>query len=51
VHVQETPGSVRVPVLVGLGVIAAALGTCSAFVPRCPLRHVRTVGTRAAAGA
>jgi uncharacterized protein len=51
VLVQETPGSVRVPVLVGLGVIAAALGTCSAFVPRCPLRHVRTVGARAAAGA
>lgn len=51
VLVQETPGSVRVPVLVGLGVIAAALGTCSAFVPRCPLRHVRIVGPRAAAGA
>jgi uncharacterized protein len=51
VLVQETPGSVRVPVLVGLGVIAAAMGTCSAFVPRCPLRHVRTVGARAAAGA
>ena len=50
VLVQEAPeGRAGAALIVPLGV-AAAMGTCSAFVPRCPLRHTRIVG-RAAAGA
>lgn len=44
VLVQEAPDGVRVPAAIGLAVVAAAAGTCSAFVPSCPLRlHGRAV--------
>jgi uncharacterized protein len=39
VLVQQAPEGIRAPALLGLGLIAAALTTCSAFVPRCPLRQ------------
>lgn len=51
VLVQEAPDGARVPALVVLLAVAAAMGTCSAFVPRCPLRHARVGGPRAAASA
>jgi uncharacterized protein len=38
VLVQEAPDGVRLPAAIGLVVVAAAMGTCSAFVPGCPLR-------------
>ena len=39
VLVQQAPESIRVPAVLGLGVVAAAMATCSALVPRCPLRQ------------
>lgn len=45
VLVQQAPDTVRVPALITLAGLAAAMGGCSAFVPRCPLR---TSGTAAA---
>jgi uncharacterized membrane protein YfcA len=42
VLVQQAPESTRVPALIALGLVAAAMATCSAFVPRCPLRQPRT---------
>jgi uncharacterized membrane protein YfcA len=42
VLIQQAPEDIRVPALIGLVVIAAAMGACSAFVPRCPLRQRRT---------
>ncbi|WP_206518264.1 sulfite exporter TauE/SafE family protein [Rhodococcus sp. X156] len=42
VLVQEAPEGVRLPGLVALLGVAAAMLTCSALVPRCPLRHVGT---------
>jgi uncharacterized protein len=39
VLVQQAPESIRVPAVIGLGLVAAALGACSAFVPGCPLRQ------------
>lgn len=38
VLVQQVPGEVRVPALVAVAAVGVAMGTCSAFVPRCPLR-------------
>ena len=49
VLVQEAPGSIRVPALIGLAVIVAAMGTCSAFVPHCPLRRAGARAPRTAA--
>jgi uncharacterized protein len=48
VLVQQAPEGIRAPALLGLGLIAAALTTCSAFVPRCPLRQ-RPTGAAARA--
>jgi uncharacterized membrane protein YfcA len=48
VLIQQAPDGFRAPALVVLVGIAAAMGSCSAFVPRCPLRHAGTVGPRAA---
>lgn len=48
VLIQQAPDGYRVPALIALAGIAAAMGTCSAFVPRCPLRHAGTAGPRAA---
>jgi uncharacterized membrane protein YfcA len=39
VLVQQAPEELRVPALLIVAAIGAALGACSAFVPRCPLRH------------
>ena len=39
---QQAPESTRVPALIALGRVAAAMATGSAFVPRCPLRQHRT---------
>jgi hypothetical protein len=47
VLVQQIPGGFRVPALVVLAAVAAALGTCAAFVPGCPLRN-RAAGPAAA---
>ncbi len=51
VLVQEAPEGARVPALVVLLGIAGAMGTCSAFVPRCPLRQAGIVGPRSTARA
>jgi uncharacterized membrane protein YfcA len=40
VLVQQAPQDYRLPALVALAVVAAALAGCWAFVPRCPLRHI-----------
>ncbi|MFR9802414.1 sulfite exporter TauE/SafE family protein [Pseudonocardia sp. RS010] len=42
VLVQQVPESFRLPALIALAVVAAGLAGCSAFVPRCPLRHGST---------
>ena len=39
VLVQQAPGSTRIPALIGLGLLGAAMAACSALVPRCPLRR------------
>jgi uncharacterized membrane protein YfcA len=39
VLVQQAPESIRMPSLLGLGLVAAAMATCSALVRRCPLRR------------
>jgi len=49
VLVQEAPAGARLPALIVLLGVAGAVGTCSAFVPRCPLRHAG-IGTPRAAG-
>jgi uncharacterized membrane protein YfcA len=36
---QQAPAGVRGPALIALFTVAAALGTCAALVPGCPLRH------------
>jgi len=51
VLVQEAPEGARIPALIVVLGVAAAMGTCSAFVPRCPLRHAGIVGAHATAGA
>jgi uncharacterized membrane protein YfcA len=51
VLVQEAPASARLPALLVLLGLAGAMGACSAFVPRCPLRHARIVGPGATARA
>jgi uncharacterized membrane protein YfcA len=51
VLVQEAPEGARIPALIVVVGAAGAMGACSAFVPRCPLRHARIAGPRAAAGA
>ena len=53
VLVQQAPDHLRVAAVLALAVIGTAMGTCSAFVPRCPLRHAgaRAAGAAAAAGA
>jgi uncharacterized membrane protein YfcA len=38
VLVQQTPDALRVPALLVVAAVGLAMGTCSAFVPRCPLR-------------
>jgi uncharacterized membrane protein YfcA len=49
---QQVAAGLRVPALITLAALAAALAACSAFVPRCPLRHAGPhSGPRAAAGA
>jgi len=48
VLVQEAPAGARLPALIVLLGVAGAVGTCSAFVPRCPLRHAGIVTPRAA---
>jgi uncharacterized membrane protein YfcA len=48
VLVQEAPDGARIPALIALLAVVAAMGTCSAFVPRCPLRHAGIVGPRPA---
>ncbi|SFF43325.1 sulfite exporter TauE/SafE family protein [Blastococcus tunisiensis] len=48
VLVQEAPDGARIPALIAVLGIAGAMGTCTAFVPRCPLRHAGIVGPRAA---
>ncbi|CCG02569.1 sulfite exporter TauE/SafE family protein [Blastococcus saxobsidens] len=48
VLVQEAPDGARLPALVAVLGVAGAIGTCTAFVPRCPLRHAGIVGPRAA---
>jgi len=47
VLVQEAPAGARLPALIVLLGVAGAVGTCSAFVPRCPLRHAGIVTPRA----
>jgi uncharacterized membrane protein YfcA len=48
VLVQEAPAGARLPAMIVLLGVAGAVGTCSAFVPRCPLRHAGIVTPRAA---
>ncbi|SOC48941.1 hypothetical protein SAMN05660748_1654 [Blastococcus aggregatus] len=48
VLVQEAPEGARLPALVAVLGVAGAMGTCTAFVPRCPLRHAGIVGPRPA---
>lgn len=38
VLVQQAPAGWHLPALLGAATVAAAVGACSAFVPRCPLR-------------
>jgi uncharacterized membrane protein YfcA len=45
---QQLPDAVRAPALITLTASAAALGTCAALVPRCPLRQA---GRRSGRGA
>lgn len=39
VLVQQAPDQLRLPAVLAVAAIGMAMGTCSAFVPRCPLRH------------
>jgi uncharacterized membrane protein YfcA len=39
VLIQQAPDHLRVPAVLVVAVIGTAMGTCSAFMPRCPLRH------------
>lgn len=48
VLIQQAPDGYRIPALVVLVGIGAAMGSCSAYVPRCPLRHAGVAGPRAA---
>ena len=41
VLVQQVPGEFRPIALVAVGAVGVAMGTCTAFVPRCPLRAAR----------
>lgn len=41
VLVQQVPGDLRPVALAGVAAVGVAMGTCSAFVPRCPLRAAR----------
>jgi uncharacterized membrane protein YfcA len=36
---QQAPGGIRIPALIALATVVAALATCAAVVPGCPLRH------------
>jgi uncharacterized protein len=47
---QQAPDPLRVPALLAVAGIGIAVGTCLGFVPRCPLRHIGTTGSRATAG-
>ena len=47
VLVQQTPGELRLLVLLAVATVGAAVGACSAFVPRCRLRHTRAGAARA----
>jgi uncharacterized membrane protein YfcA len=49
VLVQQVPGGVRVPALIALAAVAAALGACAALVPGCPLRNRDAAPATAAA--
>ncbi|MGY1708196.1 sulfite exporter TauE/SafE family protein [Geodermatophilus sp. SYSU D00758] len=51
VLVQQAPADLRVPGVLVLAGLAAALGACSVLVPRCPLRHAGSRGPRTAAPA
>jgi uncharacterized protein len=51
VLVQQVPGDWRVPSIVAVGVLAAAIVACLAFVPRCPLRDRREITAPSAAPA
>ena len=48
VLVQEAPDGARLPALIAVLGVAGAIGTCTAFVPRCPLRSAGIVGPRPA---
>jgi uncharacterized protein len=48
VLVQEAPDGARLPALIAVLGVAAAMGTCTAFVPSCPLRNAGIVGPRPA---
>jgi uncharacterized membrane protein YfcA len=48
VLVQQVPADWRVPSIVAVGVLAAAIVACLAFVPRCPLRERRETTAPAA---
>jgi hypothetical protein len=39
VLVQQAPDQLRLPAVLAVAGIGTAMGTCSALVPRCPLRH------------
>jgi uncharacterized membrane protein YfcA len=49
VLVQQAPGDLRVPVLLGVAAVGAVMGTCTAFVPSCPLRQGRAAAPAARA--
>ncbi|MFP5369635.1 MAG: sulfite exporter TauE/SafE family protein [Actinomycetes bacterium] len=44
VLVQQAPADLRLPALIALAGVAAAMGGCWAFVARCPLRQQRSLG-------
>jgi uncharacterized membrane protein YfcA len=48
VLVQQAPADLRVPALLVVAGIGAAMGSCTAFVTRCPLRRAGIVGPRPA---
>ncbi|SDC92593.1 hypothetical protein SAMN05660690_2960 [Geodermatophilus telluris] len=48
VLVQQAPDGARLPLVTALLGVAGVMGICSAFVPRCPLRHAEIVGPRTA---
>ena len=48
VLVQQAPEELRVPALLVVAGVGAAMGSCTAFVPQCPLRRAGLTGPRAA---